>query len=232
MKVFYLMKHRLILPGVLAVVLLFAACAPPPLLRDEKLLQDTSLMTNEPCAAPCWHGITPGETLWRNALTALEDDTNYENVEVQEDDQSDAKVVQWQQKGGTGCCQMFTQDGETVSLIFLRTAPNVSLGELIEAQGEPTYIVGTPFSDDQAIVNLIYPEKSLVVYAFVPGTEGSLSESSELVGVLYMTPADMDLLIKTSNLHDWDGYQSYQAYEQSEFEVTPSVTLTPTATGG
>ncbi len=225
------MKHRVILPGVIALVLLFAACAPPPPLRDDSLLQDSSLVSNEPCAAPCWHGITPGQTAWRDALTSLEDDTNYENVNVQEDDQSTAKVADWQQKDGSSCCQMYTQDGETVSVLFLRVAPTLTTSDVIDAQGEPTYLIGSPFSDDQAIMNLIYPEKSLVVYAFVGGATGMLSESSEIVGILYMTPEDMDLLIKTSNLQAWDGYQSYQAYDESEFEVTPAVTLTPTPSG-
>ena len=69
-------------------------------------------------------------------------------------------------------------------------------------------------------MNLIYPEKSLVVYAFVAGTTGDLLASSEMVGVLYMTPADMDLLIKTSTLQAWNGYQAYQTYADSTPEVT------------
>lgn len=233
MKVVLSMKHRLILPGVIALVFLFAACSPPPPLRDAKLLQDTSLTTSDPaCSSPCWRGITPGKTPWSEALTKLQDDTTLESVNVQNDDKSKAMVAEFQQKGGSSCCQMFSEDGETVNVLFLRVAPTVTLGQLIQAQGEPTYLVGSPYSDDQAVMNLIYPEKSLVVYAFVPGTTGSLSESSEIVGVLYMTPPDMDLLIKTSSLHAWDGYKAYQAYDTSEFEVTPSITLTPTPNGG
>jgi hypothetical protein len=227
------MKHRLILPGVIALVLLFAACAPPPPLRDDKLLQDTSLVTNDPtCSLPCWRGITPGKTAWSDALTKLQDDTTLENVNVQNDDKSKAMVAEFQQKGGTSCCQMFTEDGTNVNVLFLRVAPTVTLGKLIEAQGEPTYLVGSPYSDDQAVMNLIYPEKSMVIYAFVAGTSAALSASSEVVGVLYMTPSDMDLLIKTSSLHAWDGYKAYQDYDTSAFEVTPSVTLTPTPEGG
>ena len=227
------MKRRLILPGMIALVLLFAACSPPPPLRDDKLLQDTSLLTNDPdCSAPCWRGITPGKTPWSEALTKLQDDKTLENVTTQSDDKSKAIVAEFQQKGGTSCCQMFSEDGEKVNVLFLRVAPTVKLGQLITAQGLPTYLVGSPYSDDQAVMNLIYPEKSLVVYAFVAGTSGSLSESSEIVGVLYMTPADMDLLIKTSSLHSWDGYKAYQTYDSSAFEVTPSVTLTPTPNGG
>ncbi len=227
------MNCRLYLPGILALVFLFAACSPPPPLRDTNLLQDTSLITTtESCSLPCWRGITPGVTKWSDALTILEDDKTLESVNVQEDDKSKAKVAQFQQKGGTSCCQMFTQDGETVSVVFLRTAPTVTVGQLVTAQGEPTYLVGSSFSDDQAIMNLIYPEKSMVIYAFVAGATGALSETSEIVGVLYMTPTDMDLLIKTSNLHAWDGYKTYDAYDTSAYQVTPSVTLTPTATGG
>jgi hypothetical protein len=227
------MKHRVLLPGLLALVLFFAACAPPPPLRDDALLQDTALISeNSDCSAPCWRGITPGVTPWSDALTILEDDTTLENVTVQEDDESAVKVAEFQQQGGTSCCQMFTDEaGELVKVLFLRVAPTVSLGELFAAQGEPEYLVGSQYADDQAVVNLIYPEKSLVIYAFVAGTEAALSESSEVVGVLYMTPEDMDLLIKTNSLHAWTGYDTYQAYDSRAFEVTPSVTLTPTATG-
>jgi hypothetical protein len=273
------MKLRLLLPGLAALVLLFAACSPPPPLRDDTLLHDTSLIepdekceaantipaivpevtedadasaeatpeategTDEAEATPeatseatlntligtsCWRGIVPGVTAWSDALTMLEDDATLENVKTQESEDSPAKAAEFQPKGGTTCCQVFTQDGETVSVVFLRVAPEVSLGELIEAQGEPSYLVGSQYSEDQAVMNLIFPEKSLVIYAFVPGTTGALSEDSEIVGVLYLTPSDMDLLIKTSSLHTWDGYQSYTDYDTIEFEVTPEITLTPT----
>ena len=226
------MKHRLILPGVIALVLLFAACSPPPPLRDDTLLQDTSLITNDSdCAPPCWRGITPGITTWGDALTILEDDPTLENVTVQEDDESPAKVAEFQQQGGSPCCQMFTEDGEFVNVIFLRVAPTSTVGELIEIHGDPTYIIGSQYSDDQAVMNLIYPEQAMVIYAFVPGTEGSITEDSEIVGILYMTPEDMDLLIQTNDLHAWEGYQSYTDYQSGEFEVTPSVTLTPTPSG-
>jgi hypothetical protein len=202
-------------------------------LRDDTLLQDTSLLiTDSDCSAPCWRGITPGETSWNDALTILEDDATLENVNVQEDDQSPAKQADFQQKGGASCCVVNTNDGEVVNVIFLRVAPTVTMGELLEAQGDPTYLVGSQYTDDQAVMNLIYPDKSLVAYAFVPGTSGALSDSSEIVGILYLTPSDMDLLVKTSSLHAWDGYKSYEEYDTSEFEVTPSVTLTPTPEGG
>ncbi len=217
--------------SVIALALLLASCAPPEL-RDQNLLRDDSLLTDDPCEAPCWRGITPGVTTWSAALTILEDDPTLSNVTTQQDEASAARVAEFQQEGGAaGCCQMYSEDGETVSVIFLRTAPTVTLGQLIESKGDPSYVLGTPFSDNQAIVNLVYPDLSLVIYAFVAGAEGSLSETSEIIGVLYVTPEDMELLILTSELHAWEGYQSYNVYsDQSPYEVTPAITMTPTGT--
>lgn len=226
------MSFRLLLLGLIAPVLLLAACAPPPELRDNTLLRDDSLVSGEPCAAPCWRGITPGTTSWRDAITILEDDADLENIQQQDDENTDLTGAVFQQKGGQQCCQIVSsEDGATVNLIFLRTAPTNTLGEVIKAHGEPDYVVGTPYpDDDQAIMNLVYTETPMIVFVFVAGeAKGELSENSEVVGVLYTTPKDMDLFMKTNNLHVWEGYDTYKDYEEGEFEVTPSVTLTPTA---
>jgi hypothetical protein len=213
---------------MLFVVLVAAACAPPPNLRDENLLRDTSLITGQPCEAPCFRGIIPGETRWRDALTIIEDASDFSNVQTQADEESNAVQAAWQQGEGQLCCQMASQDGQTVCLIFLRTAPNMSIGQLIERYGDPTYIVGSEFTEDQAIMSVVYPDTPMVIYVFVPGAEsGALTASSEIIGVLYLTPEEMSLLLQTTELHAWQGYQSYANYVSSPFEVTPSITLTP-----
>ena len=224
---------RFVLPVMM--VLLIVACAPPPVLRNEKLLNDDSLLTGEPCEAPCWRGITPGETAWSEALTTLEDQDDLVLDPVQEDQESDAIGVQWKQTDGDVCCQMISEDGETVSLIFLQTAPDMTVGELIEAHEAPTYAIGNPVTDDQAVVLLVYPEKQMVVLGFVPGAEGELEEDSEIIGVWYITAETMELFTQTNNLHEWEGYQPFSTYaadvDASEFEVTPSITLTPEGEG-
>ncbi|MBZ0297962.1 MAG: hypothetical protein K8L99_35745, partial [Anaerolineae bacterium] len=141
-----------------SLILLVAACAPPPNLRDDTLLQDTSLITGEPCAAPCFRGITPGETSWRDAITILEDNPDFTNVQTQADEESDAIQAAWQEGDNQTCCQMASEDGETVSLVFLRTAPLMNMGELIDAFGDPTYLIGSEFTDDQAIMSVVYPD--------------------------------------------------------------------------
>jgi hypothetical protein len=218
------------LPGLLTVLFFSAACQPPPELRDPNLLQDRSLITDEPCTAPCWRGIMPGETAWGEALTVLEDDSTLADPQVQSDEESGAVVAEFQQiDTGAPCCQMFSETGEVVDILFLRTTPDVTLGELIDAKGEPEYLIGSPFSEEQAIMNLIYPDIPMVIYVFVEGTSASLTEDSEIIGILYLKPSDIDTLFETSEpgLQAWEGYQSYQYYDESELEITPSVTLTP-----
>lgn len=222
------MKSFLLLT-TLSLAFLIASCAPPPNLRDDTLLQDTSLVTGDPCAAPCFRGITPGETRWRDALTIIEDDSDLTNLQTQSDENSSALQAAWQQGSNQVCCQMASEDGELVNLIFLRTAPVMTFGEVIEAHDEPQYLIGSEFTEDQAIMSVVYPDVPMVVYVFVDGPEsGTLSASSEIIGVLYLTPAEMELLLQTTNLHAYDGYGSYQNYTEGDFEVTPSITLTPT----
>lgn len=212
-----------------SLLLLITACAPPPNLRDDTLLQDTSLITGEPCAAPCFRGITPGETSWRDAITVIEDDPNFANLQTQTDEASDAIQAAWQQGDNQVCCQMASEDGNTVSLVFLRTAPVMDMGDVAEVFGEPDYLIGSEFTEDQAIISVVYPDVPMVLYVFIEGAEvGTLSETSEIIGVLYLTEAEMENLINTTSLHAWEGYQSYQDYDSGEFEVTPSITLTPT----
>jgi hypothetical protein len=216
---------------LLGLVLTVAACSPPAELRDDNLLRDTSLISGQPCAAPCFRGITPGQTAWQDALTILEDDRDFTNIQIQNAEDDSVRVqAAWQQGDGGGmCCQILSEDGETVRLTFLRTAPTMTLGEVIAIHGEPAYLAGQEFTEDQAIASLVYPETPMVIYAFVAGpAEGELRASSEIIGVLYFVEEDMNLLLQTTELHVWEGYQSFADYSESEFEVTPSVTLTPT----
>ncbi|NJL56652.1 hypothetical protein HC928_16940 [bacterium] len=67
----------------------------------------------------------------------------------------------------------------------------------------------------------------MLIYAFVEGAEGALGPENEIIGFGYFSPDRMELLLLTNDLHIWEGYQSYGAYMDSPFEVTPSVTLTP-----
>ena len=223
------MKVRLLVLALLA--LLVAACAPaPPELRSDNLLHNPSLITGEPCAPPCWNGITPGETSFNEALTILEDDPDMTNVETQTDDSSDARGVTWQEgDDGQPCCQLVSEDGETVSSMLLHTAPDVMVSEVIDRYGEPEYVTGQPVSDDQALMLMLYPDVPIIVYAFVAGEqEGELAPSSEIVATFYLMPPAMEEVLTNNDLYFWEGYQSFSAYIDEDYDRT----AVPTAEGG
>ena len=162
------MKLRVLLV-LLVVMVAAAACAAPPELRNPSFLEDSSLVDNEPCAAPCWRGITPGETTWRDALTILEDDATLSDLKTETNEETGEIAATFQRADGVPCCLVYTSDGEVVDQMLLQLAPENSLGDVIENLGEPEYFSGTEVSPEQAAAALFYPAKQLVVYAFVEG---------------------------------------------------------------
>lgn len=204
---------------------------PAPRLQSEAFLNDDSLLTGEPCAAPCWRGITPGETAWEEAISILEADETLGDIRTQQSESSAALAADFGEVEGDICCQLFSEGGATVEVLFLRFVPGTTLGDVIEVHGEPTYLIGSPFSEDQAIMNLLYPDVPMVLYAFVEGTTGALSEDSPILGVLYTTPGEMESVLRTSALHAWEGYATYQDYESGVYELTPDPAFTPEAAG-
>jgi hypothetical protein len=109
----------------------------------------------------------------------------------------------------------------------IQTTPDATLGQVIDKYGDPTYIIGESLSDDQGVISLFYPEVPMFIYAFVEGEIGAISPASEIVGFGYLTEELMQFVIDTSELHTWDGYQTYSEIMDREFEVTPSITVTP-----
>ncbi len=220
------MKFRLLL-ALCGLTLFVAACAPTPQIRSDQYLTDESYLTSDPCGPPCWRNIVPGETTWEDAVILVQDDPTLDDFEQRVAEDTGARGAIWGQTGGDRCCQMFSQDGETISFIILQTTPENTLSTAIEVNGPPDYLIGEALTNDQALFSLFYVDVPMLLYVFVAGQAGAISETSEVVGFAYTTPDNMQLLIDTSELHAWEGYQSYSAYMDSEFDVTPRVTLTP-----
>lgn len=230
------MKLRVLLV-LLFVTVVAAACETPPELRNTSFLNDTSLVDNTPCQAPCWRGITPGVTTWGEALTILEDDATLADVKVESNEETGEIAATFQRRDGVPCCLVYTRNGQVVDQMLLQLAPDKTLGEVIANLGEPAYFSGTEVSPEQAAAALFYPDLDLVVYAFVAGVEsGQVQASSEIFAALYLSDSDMKQVIETSNLYAWEGYSTYASYTGRDFDVTPlptveGGTLAPTAEG-
>jgi hypothetical protein len=68
----------------------------------------------------------------------------------------------------------------------------------------------------------------MLIYVFVEGENGQISDRSEVVGFAYLTASLMEELLTTSNLHTWDGFKTFNEYMQSDFELTPMPTAEAT----
>ena len=195
------------------VIIGATACAGEIKLLDETKLKDLSLISGEPCEAPCWQGIVPGETNFRDAKLRIEEDERYHNVqEAERQEDSDARVLGFSAPDAEVCCQLFSRDGETVSSLLLQLAPDISLGAVMNRYGEPRYLGGEAPAADQAYLALVFDQTPMVVYAFVAGQEnGKLSTDSPLIGVMLLARAEMDLLLNCSRLYAWDGFASFKS---------------------
>ena len=214
------MNRALFLFLVCMTAVVAVACSPEIRLLDDSKLKDLSLLSGEPCEAPCWNEITPGETSYVDAKTIIEDDWRYQNVEEAEQQEGNpARIFGFTPEEGQVCCQVFSRDGQTVTSMLLQLAPQMTLGPVMDAHGEPAYVGGDSPAADQAYMALVYEDVPMVVYAFVTGAEsGMLSSSSEIIGVMVMAQSEMDTLLSCSSLYDWAGFQSFSNYIDDNYD--------------
>ena len=214
------MNRILLCLFTVSIAVVFAACAPAANLLDETRLNDTSLLSGEPCAAPCWNGIVPGETSYRDARILIEDDERFGNIEEAEpQEDSSLRVFLFAPNEAQQCCQVMSRDGEVVDSMMLLLAPTMTLGPVLEQYGEPEYLFGGESSEDQAYMALVWTDVPMVVYIFVAGAaEGELSAASEVFILMYMTEPEMQSLTNCLRSYVWEGYQSYADYADGDYD--------------
>ena len=212
------MNRRLLCLFLLIAAAAVAACSSNVNLLDESKLQDRSLLSGEPCVAPCWNGITPGETSYRDAKLIVESNGRLkisEEPDAQED--NPGRMFTFGEGENQPCCQVVSRDGETISSFLLQLAPVMTFGPIFDEYGEPQFVIGHAVSDEQAYLAMIYSDIQLVVYAYVDGgNTGELSVGSPIIGALYMAEPEMQELLNCSSMNFWRGFQSFESYASGE----------------
>lgn len=167
------------------------------------------------CQAPCWRGVTPGETTWQEGLDLIQNTPIFVDVQSGRDPNSEAAVIQWRTIDSQldAANRMFTEDGQTVAQISLIELSPYTIGQVIAAQGEPSLVQASLSGSTHAILNLFYPEKSLVVTIYIVLTaDTDLTEDSQVVGAYYLLPQTMEALLRDTPLVEWNGYDSFADY--------------------
>ena len=184
-------------------------------LLNDSFLADDSIVTREPCGPPCWQDIVPGVTTFSDALAILEASEYLRLVDAA------SNPVVFAFNDGAPCCQIFSQDGETVTSMLLQLAPQITIGDAIAVHGEPPFVVGQPFSESEAMMTFYYPEHNMLLYVVVPGLDGQLEETSPVVSVIYASDTLFESAFATASFDFWKGYLKYSDYMDGEFDYSP-----------
>jgi hypothetical protein len=64
----------------------------------------------------------------------------------------------------------------------------------------------------------VYPDVPIVLYAYVAGAAGDLTETSEIIGALYMTESEIQQIIDASQFYEWEGYQAFADYIDENYD--------------
>jgi len=212
------MNRRTLYAILLFATVALAACAGEVNLLDETKLRDTSLLSGEPCEAPCWNGITPGETSYRDARLILESDARFKISEESEPEgDNPGRVFTFAEGENQPCCQVISRDGETITSFLLQLAPAMTFGPVFDKFGEPQYVAGQQVSEEQAYAVFVYPDGPMVIYSYVAGgAQGAVSVDNKIIGVMYMAQTEMQELLTCARLHLWKGFVSLSTYADAE----------------
>lgn len=214
------MKRARLLIFTLFAVVGLAACSGDINLLDDTKLSDVSLISGEPCQAPCWNDIVPGETRYRDAKLIIESDDRFKIAdEPAPEEGSTARSFTFAEGENPPCCQVVSRDGEMVSSFLLQTAPIMNFGAVYDVYGEPDYLAGEQVNEEQGYVALVYSDLPLILYAFIakPPT-GAISVTSQIIGTMYLAESDIQELLTCASLYQWRGFQDFTSYVEREFD--------------
>jgi hypothetical protein len=206
--------------------LTLAACTPPPPLKSDKYLQDTSLISGTPCAPPCFAGITVGQTTFAEAETLLKNNAAFSNVQKQESN-GRPPLATFNTKAGEAVGQLTANDKGVVDALLVKLAPTITTAQVIEKYGNPDYVTGIDYSQTEVALALIFPKSGIVAWVAPGDANSSLKETDPVVVVLYIAPDGFPKLLETAELRGFAGYVPYATYKANTPVITPRVTATP-----
>jgi hypothetical protein len=201
------MKSRFLLPLCLVVWLLASACAPAPQLLNDAYLNDTSFVSGDPCEAPCWQTLIVGESAWGLAQDFIMNNADFTVVTNNRDRNTGEAWIEFAYQDGPVCCRVYTATQETLSSIYLLLSPQTTVKDIVERYGEPQFISAQAKTPDQSILALVYSDLSFVVYVFADNlSDSQINEDSQVIGVAYHAPSEMETVLQTETLFAWIGY--------------------------
>lgn len=173
-----------------------------------------SLVSGEPCDAPCWNGITPGKTTYEEGKEIIEGIRQFVDVNEQRAPEQDAVLLTWLTFDGYDCCQLYSETGELVDELFIINTSALPLGDVVETVGQPSNALALVTDDGDTIVNVFYTDLNVLLYVFVPESIEALSAESDVIGASYVSTERMEELMADLQPSEWEGLEALESYYQ------------------
>jgi hypothetical protein len=197
---------------------------------DSEGTVDKSVLTDLPCAPPCWQGITPGDQVMEDEIVQLL------NIMPSVDHvwQPISGTIAWYWKrGGANSIYRF---GTTVNNISLSFNFRLTVAEIVEKYGIPEAVNWGPPplpEESHTFMNLFYPTLGLQFITEVSTRfEPTIESSTRVSGATYFGPEDsleswLDALELQDNralratLQPWPGYGKLPALSSQDLPPSP-----------
>ena len=167
---------------------------------------DASLLTDDPCAAPCWQNIVPGVTTFEEAQSQLETSPFVRNgsldCHVAESGETHDQFF-WHGRSMKYYNYLYLREGKVV-LIDIHPDYTLTLGQVVDKFGPPERVyVGLGLGGNLLIAYLDYPAQGLRFTAEWPVRDRTerrivdsgialLTEDREIVEVAYFAPGPLE----------------------------------------
>ena len=168
------------------------------------------ILTDEPCAPPCWQGITPGTVV--NHQTILR---QLRRMPGTTSVRRDGNAVKWLWADRPGVNAIYIGVDDVVQSISLQVDFELTVGDIIRKYGPPDAVNAAPFGygeDTYVLLNLFYPRHGLTCRVrVVPHSHPVLKPHSVVYEVTYSTTAEsveawFGDKVEDMCLYPWPGY--------------------------
>lgn len=190
--------------------------------RSERIAE--SILSDSPCAAPCWQGIEPGAPMGIEEITKiLEELPGIGRISLNSLPQGTAIRWSWKpgvwRQTGAGLNSVFVAGGKVHNIRL--SVDDLTVGDVIARHGLPeATLYGPPLLPEEPYLwmHLFYPTQGLHFLANVyTRFHPVLEPTTPVEEVMYMVPAEsLERWMETrpGRLVPWPGYGELQAPEQ------------------
>jgi len=191
---------------------------------------DTSLLTDDPCRAPCWHNIIPGVS-GEDEVRAQLQDNPFVKEGTLEYELTEWRGVQlgqfsWQARSER-YNRVYLRDGKVLR-IQIRIDHDWTLGEAVDKFGPPEGVFADIYRESYR-VEFYYPTQGLIFESFMLPVDrqvylgdgkGILQEDMKVTQATYFAPTSLEGMISEvylyspdddmegwlANIHEWQGF--------------------------